>query len=414
MRSPASFRRQSTVRPIKRSSPSTLFVLLFSIVVLTASAWAGSEQVLYQFKSQKDGFWPLSGVLLFHGKIYGATNEGGRSRYEDGTIYELTRTKSGWTKKNLHNFTGGRDGSLPITDMTADKAGNLYGSTIQGGRPLCYYGSGCGVIFKLTHGSGSWKETVVHYFDEKDGSSPMGNLVWDAAGNLYGTATGDETSSGTVFKLSPSGTNWKLATLHRFSGPDGGNPMSLFRDSEGNLYGSTGGGGTYGYGTVYELSPSGKSWTLTTLYSFTGGTDGSLPYGPVLYKNGMIYGTTLYGGAYKNFGAVYQLKYSNGAWQESVLYSFTGGTDGSYPCCGVVMDAKGNLYGTTEGDTIFKLTNSGGQWTESTAFSFNGADGSDPYSRLVWDGRGNLYGTTSYGGNYCGDGGCGTIFKFTP
>jgi uncharacterized repeat protein (TIGR03803 family) len=190
--------------------------------------------------------------------------------------------------------------------------------------------------------------------------------------------------------------------------------VSLAWDDKGNLYGSTGGGGAYGYGTVYRLSPSGKGWHLTTLYSFTGGADGAGPYGPVLYKDGVIYGTTVDGGTSGLYGTVYQLTNSNGVWQESVLYSFQSGDDGSYPCCGVVMDSAGNLYGTTEGDTIFKLTNSGGQWTESTAWSFNGSDGSIPYSRLVWDSHGNLYGTTSSGGDYCGDGGCGTVFKFTP
>jgi len=190
--------------------------------------------------------------------------------------------------------------------------------------------------------------------------------------------------------------------------------MSLFRDSDGNLYGITEGGGQYDYGTVYKLSPSGKSWTLTTLYSFTGGADGKSPYGPVLYKNGAIYGTTLYGGAY-NSGVVYQLKQSNGVWQQSVLYSFAGLADGEYPWGGVTMDSKGSLYGTaeagpTEFGMIFKLTNSGGTWTESVAFGFNDTDGSAPLSDLVWDTRGNLYGTTEYGG--CCE--LGTVFKFTP
>ena len=396
-----------------KNPPLSSLPCLALALALAVPAWAGSEEALYQFQRQKDGFRPLSGVLLLNGKIYGATNEGGGSRHEDGTIYELTQAKSGWTRKTLHSFTGGTDGSLPITDLTADKAGSLYGSTTQGGQPLCYAGSGCGVIFTIGHGPKGWKESVIHYFDETDGSNPTGNLVWDDAGNLYGTATGDITNYGSIFKLSPSRKGWKLVTIHFFDGADGGGPTSLFRDKKGNLYGSTAGGGVYGYGTVYRLSPSGKTWVLTTLYSFTGGADGAGPYGPVLYKDGVIYGTTVDGGA-SGFGTVYQVNNSNGTWQESVLYSFQSGEDGSYPCCGVVMDSMGNLYGTNEGDTIFKLTNSGDQWTESNAWSFNGQDGSIPYSRLVWDSHGNLYGTTAYGGDYCGDGGCGTIFKFTP
>jgi len=385
-------------------------------MILTASAWAGNEQVLYQFQTVQDGYLPLSGVLLLNGKIYGATEEGGSSG-EWGTIYELAPTKSGWTKKTLHNFTRGRDGGLPVTDMTADKSGDLYGSTTEGGsQKACYE---CGTVFRLSRTSAGWKETVIHDFRGKDGASPMGNMVWDDVGNLYGTAVGGgkscgvECGNGTIFKLSPSGNGWKFETIHFFSGPDGQSPMSLFRDSKGNLYGSTSGGGAYGYGTVYRLSPAGKGWALTTLYSFTGGADGSGPYGPVLYKDGVIYGTTVDGGASGLYGTVYQLKQSNGVWQESVLYSFESGADGSYPCCGVAMDSKGDLYGTTEGDTIFKLTNSGGQWTKSNAFSFDGNDGREPNSDLVWDSHGNLYGTTAYGGN-CGDGGCGTIFRFTP
>ncbi len=398
-------------------------------LIFVAPSWAGELQVLYQFQTVQDGFEALSGVLLLNGKIYGATEEGGSSG-EYGTIYELTPTKSGWTKKTLHSFTRRRVGGLPVTDMTADKSGNLYGSTTQGGWLQCpdSYGTGCGTVFRLSPASRGWTETVIHDFRSKDGAIPMGNMVWDDAGNLYGTTAGGgkscgvECGNGTIFKLSPSGSGWKLQTIHFFSGPDGQSPLSLFRDARGNLYGSTNGGGKYGYGTVYELSPFGKGWTLITLYSFTGGADGDGPYGPVLYKDGVIYGTTVDGGASGLWGTVYQLKRTDGVWQESVLYSFQNGEDGGNPCCGVVVDAKGNLYGTTEGGgssgigAIFELTNSSGKWTENNVFSFNGrSDGGDPGSRLVRGSHGNLYGTTLGGGDsYCGGGGCGTIFKFTP
>jgi uncharacterized repeat protein (TIGR03803 family) len=395
---------------------------------LCATSWAGTEQVLYQFKSPQDGQFLSSGVLLLNGKIYGVTYGGGTNGW--GTVFELTHNKAGWSKKTLHNFTRGKDGGLPITELTADNAGNLYGTTIEGGSYLngCPVVGlvGCGVVFKLTRRSGHWEFSVIHKFNGKDGATPEGNLVWDDAGNLYGTASGGkscgiECGYGTVFKLSPSGRSWRLSTIHFFHGLDGNSPVSLFRDSKGNLYGSTGGGGKYGpgYGTVYKLSPTGNRWTLTTLYSFTGGAGGNGPsQAPVLYTGGAIYGTTVDGGTYIYGGVVYQLTPTNGVWQESVLYSFTNGTDGSNPWGGVTMDANGNLYGTNLGGgygIIFKLTNSGGAWTESTAFDFNGVDGSSPYAGLVWDATGNLYGTTYYSGSECqSQGACGNVFEFTP
>jgi uncharacterized repeat protein (TIGR03803 family) len=416
---------------VKYLTGSGALIALAAILVLPSLAWAGSEQVLYQFKSPQDGQFLLSGVLLLNGKIYGVTYGGGTSGA--GTVFELTHNKTGWTKETLYNFTRRKDGGLPVTELAADKAGNLYGTATQGGSYLsgCPVagGVGCGVVFKLTRRSGHWKLTVIHKFNGKDGSNPAGNLVWDDVGNLYGTSFGGkscgiECGYGTVFKLSRSGTSWKLSTIHFFRGPDGASPVSLFRDSKGNLYGSTGGGGKYGNGTVYKLSPSGNRWTLTTLYSFTGGADGNGPsQAAVLYTGAAIYGTTVDGGLYSyGYGVVYEVALSNGTWQESVLHTFTGGDDGSYPCGGVTMDSNGNLYGTAQGGevngghgVIFKLTNFGGTWTESTVFDFNVVDGDSPYSDLVWDASGNLYGTTYYGGAECqSQGACGNVFEFTP
>jgi len=188
----------------------TVRVLLigFSLATaLCAVAWAGSEQVLYQFKSPQDGQHLLNGVLLLNGKIYGVTYEGGTAGW--GTVFELTRGKTGWTKKTLYNFTRGKDGGLPITELAADKAGNLYGTTTEGGSPKACQRlvTACGTVFVLTHHSDGWKEAVIHDFNGKDGAYPEGNLVWDDAGNLYGTASGGkscgvECGDGTVFKLS--------------------------------------------------------------------------------------------------------------------------------------------------------------------------------------------------------------------
>ena len=272
-----------------------LILLLFSVT----SAWAGSEKVLYQFMSDRDGYTPQAGVLFMKGKIYGTTFNGGPPEW--GTVYQLTHTQSGWRKKTIYSFTARKDGGLPLGELAKDEAGNLYGTAIRGGDLSYEYGTGCGVVFELTPGPKGWKEIVVHAFHLKDGCMPQGELVWDGAGNLYGTTSigGDLSCArgdgcGTVFKLSRSGAGWKLTTLHAFHGKDGGSPVSLLRDRGGNFYGATAGGGDSELGgTVFKLSPPGKAWKLTTLYSFTGGNDGSSPLAGVVFdKSGALYGTT--------------------------------------------------------------------------------------------------------------------------
>jgi uncharacterized repeat protein (TIGR03803 family) len=392
------------------------------ILAVAGNAWAGSEKVLYQFMSNQDGYTPLTGVLLVKGKIYGTTFQGGPPGW--GTIYELRRTESGWTKKTIYAFTRGRDGGLPWSELTTDEAGNLYGTTTQGGDLR----TGCGTVFKETLGPKGWKETVLHQFNLRDGCGPAYELLRDDAGSLYGVAASGGDSScvqggcGTLFRLSRSRTDWKLTTLHYFHGSDGEGPDSLFRDSEGNLYGSTYAGGTGKHGTVFKLSPSGKGRRFTTLYNFTGGADGNTPFAHVaLDKNGAIYGTTVNGGMY-GLGVVYKLTPSKSIWSESVLHNFVGDADGSYPYGNMLFDSQGNLYGTSsEGGAygqgaIFRLTNSGGTWTESVVYSFNGSDGAAPFGDLIWNAAGNLYGTTSASGDFCNGhlSGCGNVYEFTP
>ncbi len=314
------------------------------ILVLPGLAWAGSEQVLYQFKSPQDGQHLLNGVLLLNGKIYGVTYEGGTAGW--GTVFELTNSKAGWTKKTLYNFTRGKDGGLPITELAADKAGNLYGTTTEGGSPTACQRlvTDCGTVFVLTHHSDGGKEAVIHDFNGKDGAYPEGNLVWDDAGNLYGTASGGkscgvECGDGIVFRLSRSGAGWKFTIIHRFTGgADGAGPGYLLRDSDGSLYGVTGSGGAHGYGTLFRLSPSGSRWDLTTPCSFAGGAEGVGPSGEILHSGGVFYGAmTDYG---FSCGLVYQVAPSNGTWQESALYTFSNGTDGCDPFGGVTMDSR--------------------------------------------------------------------------
>ncbi|HTT84676.1 MAG TPA: choice-of-anchor tandem repeat GloVer-containing protein [Rhizomicrobium sp.] len=305
----------------------------------------------------------------------------------------------------LYSFQGGNDGSSPSAGLIMDKSGNLYGTTYWGGGSGCDDGLGCGTVFEFPS-SGS--ETVLHAFagQPSDGAWPWGGVIADKAGNLYGTTSqGGANNAGTVFKVSPGGTE---TTLYTFTGgSDGGDPLaSLIADKAGNHYGTTSMGGAENSGTVFEVAADG---TETVLYSFTGGNDGAAPMGGLITdKAGNIYGTTSLGGA-NNRGTVFEIAAGG---TERVLYSFTGKSDGGYPMAGVIADAAGNLYGTTETGgkgyegTVFKLATDGTE-TVLHAFSRKKTDGEYPWGGLVMDKAGNLYGTTRGGGQY----GSGTVFK---
>src|SRR5271165_1152285 len=305
----------------------------------------------------------------------------------------------------LHSFNN-TDGANPYAGLIFDAAGNLYGTTYLGGTGSCLYGgSGCGTVFELSpNGSGGWTEQVLHYFSHNgtDGIEPFGGLIIDAAGNLYGTTQeGGTHSGGTVFELSPgAGGTWTEQVLHNFSGTDGNYPgAGLIFDAAGNLYGTTYTGGTYSIGTVFELSPqAGGGWTETVLHNFDAtGTDGAFPEAGLIFDAaGNLYGTTFEGGTYGS-GTVFELTPGmGGTWTEQVLWSFNdNGTDGTNPLAGLTIDAAGNLYGTTEQGgsygwgTVFELTpGAGGVWTEQVlhAFNNNGTDGLAPVGGLIFDG----------------------------
>ena len=360
------------------------------ILTFMAPAFAvEKEKVIYSFKGGNDEGFPYSGLVLDSaGNLYGTTCGGGSEIYY-GTAYKLMLTKAGgWKIDVLHIFTGATDGSCPRAGLIRDRAGSLYGTTTAGGNLNFCNGLGCGTVFKLSPTShGRWKETVLYSFtDENDGGHPYAGLVFDSAGNLYGTTLTGGQNTGVVFKLSRrSNGKWKEKVIHAFTGagaegefPYGG----LIFDSARNLYGTTSqGGGTANKGTAFKLSLGSTGWEETTLYSFTGGTDGGNPLaGLVMDEQGNLYGTTSVGGAAGN-GLVFELTPSSSGWTESVLYAFNGNNDGRFPRAGVIFDTAGNLYGTnfyggTVDGTVFELTPGPQGWSETVLYGFTGgADG---------------------------------------
>lgn len=324
-----------------------------------------------------------------------------------------------WTKtaaageKMLFDFNGA-DGNGPYGALIFDASGNLYGTTTGGGK----YGGG--TVFELIPKTeGGWTQKVLHSFDPNgiDGVSPYTRLVFDSSGNLYGTTNnGGPNNVGTVFKLSSSaGGTWTESILYSFQNNeiDGTNPYgALIFDTSGNLYGTTAGGGSSLDGTVYKLSPAGKKWTETILYNFNSYSgDATGPYSGLIFDgSGNLYGSTASGGVYGN-GTVYELTpRSGGTWTESVLFSFDGqNSTGEGPSATPIFDAAGNLYGTTiyggyyDSGMVYELTPiAGGEWAETILHSFEPSDwdGGNPFGGLILDSSGNLYGTTNLGGRY--------------
>ena len=333
-------------------------------------------------------------------------------------------------EKIIHTFTSAPDGSAPSARMIRDGKGNVYGTTMLGGA------NNQGCVFELSPNSdGTWTEAILYSFSGPDGSAPVASLVFDKAGNLYGTtaAGGVYDNGGVAFELSPSANGWTETVLHSFgNGFDGWDPQAeMVFDSAGNLYGTTQlGGAIFGHGdnnggTVFRLSPGTGGWTETILYSFTGeylGPDPNLPAGSIVFdKSGNIYGVAQSGGA-NGKGAVYQLTPAgDGSYTESVIYSFAG-KDGQDPNSTLTFDGNGNLYGTTaQGGhlvacfsgcgVVFKLSNNAnGAWSESVVHEFISSDGSAPIGRVAFDASGNLYAAAESGGAYSH----GSVFKLLP
>jgi uncharacterized repeat protein (TIGR03803 family) len=421
---------------------AVMVVVATTMLMAATPVAAQQEMVLHSFGNGTDGVSPSGLISDATGNLFGTTTNGGL--YEGqvlyaGTAFELSPLKGGgWSEKILHNFGNGNDGEAP-SGLISDAAGNLYGTTSFGGGSICSNADvapgGCGIVFELrppTTKGKAWTEVVLYRFTGgKDGNNPNGVLTIDSSGNLYGTTYsggGGFSNGGTVFELSPSAVGyWTVRVLHSFNGngTGGSHPSSgLTFDASGNLYGTTCAGGAYQSGIVFELSPqNGGSWAEKILHDFnSNGTDGVCPGGGLTSDStGNLYGTTVSGGNHN--GTVFELTPSaGGVWTEQVLYKFNGGSgDGSTPYTGVLFDASGDLYGaTTYGGTyrrgtVFKLTPTGGSWTESVMLNFgSGTDGQNPVGNLLMDGSGNLFGLTQSGGAYDGLFGSGTVFEIKP
>ena len=381
-------------------------VMLAAALLLPLPARAQTFTVLYTFTDTANGYQP--DARLFRdssGNLYGTTQYGGTAG-SFGTVFEL---EPDGNETVLYSFAGTPDAEDPYAALVRDPAGTFYGTTIYGGAA-----GGYGTVFSL---DSTGKETILHSFaSNPDGADPYGGLVRDSHGVLYGTTVfgGANGGYGTVFKLNPAG---KLTLLHSFSGPpDGADPYGgLVRDAEDNLYGTSVYGGTAGgYGTVFKID---KAKHLALLHSFAGTPDGENPHGGLIRdKNGDLFGTTLYGGNAGGYGTVFEIS-ASGKFKQ--LHSFAGTPDGVNPYGSLLRDDSGNLYGTTfyggvSGyGSVFKLSKSG---KLRVLHSFNySPDGAHPIGGLVIDYAGNIYGTTSAGGDTsCGFSGCGTVFKVTP
>jgi uncharacterized repeat protein (TIGR03803 family) len=420
---------------------SRQLVLCFAAIagIIPAAARAQSASVIYDFTSANNaGVIPMSPLLADSaGNLYGTAVAG--STYTHGAVFELSPpgTKGGaWTSKLLYAF--GKAKNSPISPMdaplTADAKGNLYGTVAAGlGKQ-----SG-GVVFELVKPkipTDAWREKTLYAFPttkgtgaQPNGANPYGGVVFGPGGNLYGTAAyGGANGAGVVFELSKAGTTWTQSVLYNFTnGSDGANPYSTVAfDTAGNIYGTAlDGGDAHGAnGTVFELSPvAGGNWTFQTLHSFDASTDGISPQtGVILDAQGNLYGTTGAGGS-TGHGTVFEVSppaTQGGTWTETILHSFVFATEGGGTFdSNLVADSNGNLYGTNEvggnsvsGGTVWELSppaKSGAAWTATTLHAFTDSpDGFRPQAGVTLVG-GNLVGTTPGGGT-----GSGVAYQITP
>ena len=399
---------------MKRLPISRIAIGFVALAALALPAMAATETVLYSFPNSGTGE-PLGTLHFKNGSLYGTGS--GDEKSADGQVFKLTNSNGSWKETTLLTFDGS-NGSTPFTGPMPGPDGVFYGTTYG-----AYNG---GNVYALSKKGGKWVGSTIWAFGGTgDGTQPECDLVMDKSGNLYGTTYGGGAyNAGTVFELSKVNGVWTETLLHSFRGNgDGVEPYAgLLMAGSGTFYGTTIYGGNYGDGTVFKLFQSRGVWKLKIIHSFDGGS-GYEPWGQVIRdKNGALYGTTRNGGSY-DVGTVFKLSQSGGKWTETVLHTFqfaNGSNDGNWPLAGLRWSPSGSLYGTTaEGGTpgypgvgtVFELTQSGGVWKETILHSFEGnADGSYPQGGITLDKSGAMYGTTVYGGT----GNLGTVWKITP
>lgn len=401
------------MRSLRVANPRSV---AFLVTALLLPAWTAAQsrgQILHVFSECGH---PAAPLVAGGGRLYGTATGGGTAG--NGCVFELSPTREGWAESVIWNpggFGAGAGG------LTFDKVGNLYGAW-------------AGAVFELSPTlGGGWRGVVLHNFADRDGGlDPQGNLAFDSGRNIYGTANfGGPLGGGTVFRLSPGDDGWTETVLYSFpnsiGGPDGEGPMpGVVVDRAGNLYGVTQAGGEYGYGAVFELSPSGNGYTETLIHSFDL-TDGYQPTsGLAIDQRGNLFGTTFAGGDtnvcyYVGCGVVFELtKDGEGNWNEKVLHEMEG-SDGTVAVGPVAFDQSGNLYAAAEqggilgmGSVFMLSPTQSGKWTETVLHRFdfkfpNGGDGEQPYAGvIVVDDK--LFGTTSGGGIYND----GIVFEITP
>jgi uncharacterized repeat protein (TIGR03803 family) len=425
-------------QPFSAGKPTfVLFItLLLASAVAPAQTQAQKFKVLHTFHD-KDGYGPIGQLVIDSaGNFYGTTGAGGSGNCTPGpgcgTVFKLNKSgKLVWS----HSFNG-KDGWEPLAGVFRDSAGNLFGTTASGGNFSQACGGvhiGCGVVFKLDASGG---ETLLHKFSgSPDGNSPGALLVEDAGANLYGTTIyggAFQSDGGTAFKVNQAGRERILISFGGIAGQGRPGPGLILRGDK-NLYGVTYDGGTGGgAGTVFRLSTGGKQ---TILYNFTGGSDGQGPYSILAADSaGNLYGTTNFGGGANCIagmcGTVFKLSPQAGGWTHEILYAFcqlSQCVDGQDPLFGpLIIDHTGNIYGTAHigGNSgcnrlgcgvVFKL-DANGQETVLHTFT-GGTDGAGPWAGLTMDEAGNLYGTAQNGGDLNCEpryGGCGVVFEITP
>jgi uncharacterized repeat protein (TIGR03803 family) len=415
------------------------------LLALPSHAYAADVTVLHTFTGGKDGSYPDGSLTAdSDGNFYGTTQIGGA--FGAGTLFELSPAPDGkWRFSVLYTFTGGTDGGNPLGSLVFDASGNAYATVSSGGAnglgavfelsPPAHRAPGK-----------AWVEQVLYSFQGgSDGNQPHGNLIFDAAGNLYGTTVyGGKThigcepakGCGTIYELSPAGGgSWSERVIHRFADAfgEGAEPrVGLVMDASGNLYGTTYEGGNNeqcngdGCGSVFEMiAPAAgkKRWQFKNLIDFNG-IDGALAWGALtLTADGALFGTTLFGGT-NNDGIVFSFTQESGRWKFGTVYNFDG-LNGLQPAGNLAFDAAGNLYGATyEGGandwgSIFQLVPGPNGWTENLLYSFVVSGkrfGANPLGGVIIDAAGNLYLTTNQGGNLddCQpNSGCGAVVEIS-